>query len=184
MDFHDAIKDYIPKDRAENAEREIMLEWISKYGKNILTRENKVAHFTVSGLIFNEKRNMVLMVHHNIYNTWSWTGGHADGQGDFLVVAIKECLEETGLSIVRPISEEFLSLNILTVQAHEKRGQYINAHLHFNISYALEAEETLDIHCKEDENSDVKWVPISQIEAYSQETQIIPIYKKIIKRVV
>ncbi len=31
-----------------------------------------------------------LMVHHNIYNTWAWTGGHADGDKDMLEIAIKD----------------------------------------------------------------------------------------------
>ena len=48
---------------------------------------------TSSGLIFNKNLDKILMVHHNIYNTWSWTGGHADGEDDLLKVAIKEAKE-------------------------------------------------------------------------------------------
>lgn len=34
------------------------------------------------------------MVYHNIYNSWSWLGGHADGETDLLAVALREVKEE------------------------------------------------------------------------------------------
>ena len=37
------------------------------------------------------------MIYHNIYKSWSWTGGHADGDSDLLNVAIRELKEETGV---------------------------------------------------------------------------------------
>ena len=38
------------------------------------------------------------MVYHNIYHSWSWLGGHADGETDLLSVAIREVKEEAGVS--------------------------------------------------------------------------------------
>ena len=61
---------------------------------------------TASGFIVNEARNKTLMVHHNIYNSWSWTGGHADGDSDLLAVALREAREETGIVNVTPLSRE------------------------------------------------------------------------------
>lgn len=183
MTGYENIQQYRPHNEREAMDQRVMLGWMEQYGENALSRENKVAHFTVSGLIFNKTRDKVLFVHHHIYHTWAWTGGHADGEGDFLGVAIKECMEETGLSMVKPISKEIVSLDILTVQAHEKRGTYVNPHLHLNVSYAMEADETMALHCKEDENSGVKWIPISQVAQESKEPHIIPIYQTIIKRV-
>lgn len=49
---------------------------------------------------------MVLMVYHNIYQSWTWTGGHSDGEADLLKVAIKELKEEAGVKKVVPITEE------------------------------------------------------------------------------
>ena len=34
-----------------------------------------------------------------------------------------------------------LSLEILTVDGHEKRGVYVPSHLHLNVTYLLEADE-------------------------------------------
>ena len=46
---------------------------------------------------------------------------------------------------------------------HEKREKYVSTHVHFNVTYLLEADEKQEIHIKEDENSGVKWVPIDKI---------------------
>ena len=53
-----------------------------KDSPNALTRDNKTAHITVSAWVLNPTLNKVLMAHHNIYNSWAWIGGHADGNHD------------------------------------------------------------------------------------------------------
>ena len=52
---------------------------------------------TASAWVLSPDRRQVVMVYHNIYNSWSWTGGHADGDRDLLAVAMREVTEETGL---------------------------------------------------------------------------------------
>ncbi len=76
--FKHAILDYNPVNMQEEGDKNIMLDYIEIFAENILTRENKIAHMTSSALILNEKMDKILMIHHNIYKTWSWTGGHAD----------------------------------------------------------------------------------------------------------
>ena len=65
------------------------------------------------------------MVYHNIYRSWSWTGGHADGEADLLQVALREAAEETGIAALQPLQKEPVSLEILTVDGHEKGGNYV-----------------------------------------------------------
>ena len=89
---------------------------------NILTRENAFAHLTSSGFILNENKDKVLMIYHNLYNSWAWTGGHADGEDDLLEVAIKEAKEETGVVNIHPLSTQIMSLDILPVWGHMKKG--------------------------------------------------------------
>ena len=128
-----------------------------------LTRQNEYGHFTSSAFVINKERTKILMIYHKIYNSWAWTGGHSDGNSDLLNVAIKEAKEETGIKKVNPIFKNMYSLEIITVDGHEKRGKYVGSHVHLNITYLLEADENEEIHIKEDENSGVKWVPINEI---------------------
>lgn len=99
------IENYPPFNEQEEKDKALILGWISN-NENAFSRENTVAHITASAWVVNKDRSKVLMVYHNIYNSWSWMGGHADGETDLLSVAIREVKEEAGISNVRPVSEE------------------------------------------------------------------------------
>ena len=133
------IENYPPFNEQEEKDKALILGWISN-NENAFSRENTVAHITASAWVVNKDRSKVLMVYHNIYNSWSWLGGHADGETDLLSVAIREVKEEAGISNVRPVSEEIFSLESLTVDGHVKKGNYVSSHLHLNITYLLEAD--------------------------------------------
>lgn len=150
------IENYIPYNEQEAHDKRIILDWI-KNNEDAFDRSNSVAHMTASAWVINKDRSKVLMVYHNIYNSWSWTGGHADGEVDLLSVAIREVKEETGIKDVRAVSEEIFSLEALTVDGHIKKGKYVSSHLHLNITYLLEADSEEAVTLKEDENSGVAW---------------------------
>lgn len=147
---------YQPYNQQEEKDRTQILKWIDS-GMDILTRNNTTAHLTASAWVVNPDHTKVLMVYHNIYDSWSWMGGHADGESDLLATAIREVKEESGVHDVRPLTEDIFSLEVLTVDGHVKRGEYVSSHLHLNITYLLEADDQQEVHMKEDESSGVKW---------------------------
>ena len=119
------------------------------------------------------------MIFHKIYNSWAWTGGHCDGDEDFLHVALKEAVEETGIKHIKPISDDIVSLDVLTVDGHIKRGKYVASHLHLNVTYFLEGDEEDELILNEDETKGVKWIPINEIHKYSSEAFMIGVYEKL-----
>ena len=137
---------------------------------------------TASAWVVNRERTKVLMVYHRIYDSWSWTGGHADGETDLLSVAVREVREETGVS-AHPVSEDIFSLEILTVDGHEKRGEYVSSHLHLNVTYLLEADERDELHVCEDENKAVAWFTLDgALKASTEPWFVERIYKKLNKK--
>lgn len=69
----------------------------------------------------------------------------------------------------RPASENIFSLEVLTVDGHEKRGAYVSSHLHLNVTYLLIADDSDALTVKPDENSGVRWfTPEGAIEASSE----------------
>ena len=102
--YVDHIRAYVPRNDQEAAEKAAMLEYILPDPEKALTRENRQAHVTCSGLVLNRQGTRVLMAHHDLYKVWAWTGGHADGDGDLLSVAMREAREETGVVHLRPLS--------------------------------------------------------------------------------
>ena len=119
------------------------------------------------------------MIYHNIYKSWAWTGGHADGDSDLLHVAIKEAEEETGLNNLKLLSDGIYALQILTVDSHIKRGKFVSSHLHLDCCFLLEANEEEKLRIKKDENSGVKWVVIDKVTKLTNEEKMKPIYTKL-----
>ncbi len=182
MGFIDSIQNYVPQCEQERQDVRMMRRYIELF-PDLLFRSNETAHFTVSSWIVNPDRSRVLLIYHNIYNSWSWTGGHADGQDDPLAVAVKEAQEETGATRIQPMQSLPISSEILTVKAHIKRGKYVVPHLHLNLTYLLQADDAQSIHIKPDENSGVKWFAPKDVLQVCTEPEMIPIYQKLIDRV-
>lgn len=170
-----ALEAYVPDNEAEAWEKQVMLDFLKAHS-DALTRENKVAHFTATAWIVNRDRSKVLMVYHNIYHSWSWVGGHADGEKDLFRVVKKEIAEETGLTRLTPLWDGIYSLRIIPVEHHVKKGKYVNAHLHLDVEYLFEADEADVVRIKEDENSGVDWLPINGLDRYVSEENMKPIY--------
>lgn len=168
MDLIAQIQAYRPFNDQERADQALLLELLAKEDKLFL-RESRTAHMTASAWVVNADRTKVLMVYHNIYQSWSWMGGHADGERDLLQVALREVTEESGVRHVKPVSEDIFSLEILTVDGHVKRGEYVPSHLHLNVTYLLEADEMDPLLVCDEENSGVQWFDLDEAIEVSSE---------------
>ena len=173
------LEQYRPWNEQEERDRTELLRRL-RSGEDLYTRDNSAGHLTASAWVVSPDRRRVLMAYHNIYDSWSWLGGHADGDRDLLAVALREVREESGLTAVRPVSRSIYSVEILTVDGHEKRGAYVSSHLHLNVTYLLEADPAEPVRCKPDENSRVGWFGLEEAVAASTEPWFRErIYKKL-----
>ena len=180
--YVDEIRAYTPQNEQEAADQRLILEYIRLFPDNILTRDNEIAHLPSSGFVVNADGTRVLMAHHNIYKVWAWTGGHADGEGDLLSVALREAREETGVEHIRPLSPAIASLDILPVWGHVKRGKWVPSHQHLNVSYLLVADERDALQIREGENSRVGWLPAERLLEDTNEWQMDGVYAKLLAR--
>jgi len=179
MTYIQKIQSYTPKIDRETQDKKVILECIRAFPHNILLRDNAIAHITSSGFILNKSLTKTLLIHHNIRNTWAWTGGHADGDTDLLAVSTREALEETGVHVT-PISNEIAALDVLTVQKHFKNNKYINSHLHLNVAYVFTADENASRVVQPNENSGVEWFPIEKITTDAFTEHDVYLYSKLI----
>lgn len=183
MNLKEQIEAYKPYNEQEEKDKEVMLKYLNKFD-DVLTRKNEFGHFTASAWVVNKEKTKVLMIYHNIYNSWAWPGGHADGESNLLGTAIREVKEETGVKKVKALKDDIFSLEIITVNGHIKRGKYVVSHVHLNLTYLLEVDESEILITKEDENSGVKWINIEDIPNASTEEWIVEnVYKKIIEKI-
>lgn len=182
MNWAREIRAYLPQNEEEEAARRIILTHIARSPHTVLTRENEEAHLTVSAFVVNADASRVLMAHHDLYRVWAWLGGHADGDGDLLAVALREAREESGVVHVRPLSPAIASLDLLPVWGHFKRGKYVPSHLHLNVTYLLVADERDPLRHREGENSAAAWLPADRLLEQTNEWQMDGIYSKLLDR--
>ena len=179
MKLRESIESYQPFDNEEDEIKKNILKYMDKYS-DVLTRNNDKCHFTSSGIVLNKERTKVLMVFHNIYNSWLVPGGHADGDSDLLHVALKEVEEETGQKAT-VLDKNIFQLSISPIEGHMKRGKYVEPHYHLDVLYLLEADDTIPLVYREDESQGVKWATIDES---LDEDITVPFMHSVQKRIV
>lgn len=175
------LKNYVPYNEQEEKDKQFFIDCESK--EQVLTRDNELCHLCSSAFIVNPQRTKVLCIYHNIYNSWGWVGGHADGDDDMIYVAQKETKEETSLKNFKVVKTEPIAIDSLSVLGHFKRGKYVPAHTHLSFAYLFEADESEQISIKENENSNIGWLEFDELLRKSTEPHMLNVYKKIIERI-
>lgn len=180
--LYEELMAYEPYNEQEAYDKDIILTQL-KEREDVFLRSDLLCHLTASGWIMDKAHEKVLMAYHNLYDSWAWLGGHADGEKDLLQVALKEAREESGISDVKPLYDGIFSVEILNVEGHVKRGAYVPSHLHLNVTYLLEADEKEALLVKEDENSAVGWfLPEDALKHSTEPWFVDHIYKKLIDK--
>ena len=205
--LRDAVAAFEPFNEQEAADKHVILRALDT-DPDCFDRSAQ-AHMACSIWVVDPSFTQTLLVYHNIYDSWSWIGGHADGECDLAAVALRELQEETGVAHARLVAAEprgaentsavpaptvdgphplcgpggIYSLEVLTVDGHEKRGAYVSSHLHLNVTYLAIADPSEPIRIKPDENSGVRWVPLEDAIRLSTEPWIRDrIYRKLIDK--
>ena len=136
---------------------------------------------TASAWVVNKDRSKVLMIYHNIYNSWSWL---MDMRMERQIFG---CCHSGGvkklcIAHVYPVSEEIFFSGITDCGWSYQKGKYVSSHLHLNITL-LEADPEEHLSIKEDENSGVAWfTPEEALEKSTEPWFVECVYKKLIKK--
>ena len=55
-------------------------------------------------------------------------------------------------------------------------------HLHLNVSYLFEADDTLPLRTAPDENSAVGWIEVARLSEFVSEPPMLPVYRRLLDR--
>ncbi len=185
IDVLNSVRKYNPLNEAEACDKEQIIWLLENYKEKAFSRNLMFGHITASGIVVDETHEYMLMCFHNIYKSWAWLGGHADGEMDLEKLARREILEETGLDDLHLFQDSFSSMEVLSVDGHIKKGKYVPTHLHYNLTYLYVGDKSKKVFIKPDENSNVKWIKIKDLyDHVKNDHDMYHIYKKNLERIV
>lgn len=117
------------------------------------------AHITGSAILLNPHGDEILMNHHASLDKWMNFGGHADGEEDILAVAIRETMEESGITAFKPITSDIIDIDIHTIPANASKAE--PEHYHFDIRYAMQMTDDQPPIISH-ESKDLQWMDFDQ----------------------
>jgi 8-oxo-dGTP pyrophosphatase MutT (NUDIX family) len=149
-----------------------LIDFISAH-PDCFERHLEIGHVTGSAWVVNAAGTHVLLTHHKKLDKWLQLGGHADGNSDILDAAMREAVEESGITTLRPVSTEIFDIDIHLIPERKTEP----AHHHHDIRFAFQTLETED-YVVSDESHDLAWVEIQCLEDYTNETSMLRMAEK------
>ena len=165
------LENYLPVYAEEKECKKRMLSFLSAYPDCFL-RSCLPGHFTASAWLVNADHSKILLMHHKKLNKWLQPGGHCDGDGDLLRVAIKEAREESGIDNVVPIQKSIFDIDMHLIP---QIGTEL-PHYHFDIRFLLkvDGDGALKINS---ESKALKWFEPNNGDFLTSETSILRMLK-------
>ncbi|HYB12540.1 MAG TPA: NUDIX hydrolase [Myxococcota bacterium] len=140
--------------------------------EDCLERSCREGHVTGSAWILSPDHRCVLLTHHRKLGRWLQLGGHADGETDLFLVALREAREESGMLGFRPLPEERdpvpLDVDVHVIPARAGEA----AHAHFDVRFLLEAAPGQALVASEESRA-LRWVERAHLcEFVDEESQL------------
>lgn len=140
-----------------------------------LERSCVPGHLTGSAWIVSPDRTRTLLTHHLKLDKWLQLGGHADGEGDLLAVALREAREESGLAGVRAVSAEIFDLDRHWIPPRKSDP----GHYHYDLRFLIEANPSEPLAISS-ESKDLAWVELERVTVLNPEESMARMVRKTI----
>jgi 8-oxo-dGTP pyrophosphatase MutT (NUDIX family) len=173
MSYLQLLEQYHTGDAYESAMLQDMLLFIKNNNALCLQRSLSVGHVTTSAWITDYSRAYVLLMHHQKLDKWLQLGGHADGESDLQKSALKEAMEESGLTHIRLLAESIFDVDIHLIPARKQEP----AHYHYDVRFLMEADKD-HLLVKNHESKALAWVHIDEVLPRNPEESIARMVRK------
>lgn len=167
------LESYTPFDDQERGHVQKTLAFLNE-STNCFDRSNLAGHVTGSCFLISPDGGKVLLMHHTVSDAWFKMGGHCDGSEDVLQVALREGIEESGISEILSISPDIFDVDIHEIKDRPDKNE--PAHLHYDICYLFRAGH--EVFEQNSESLALKWLGPEEALAHQDKDH----YKRMIRK--
>lgn len=128
-------------------------------------RERLAGHFTAGAWLVSADGQRILMTHHRKLGRWLQLGGHADGERDMALVALKEAQEESGLPGLSVEGNVIFDLDRHWIPERKD----VPGHWHYDVRYVVRATAD-EAFVVSGESLDLAWRPIVEVALDADES--------------
>lgn len=150
-------------------------DFVEQY-PNCFERSLQIGHVTGSAWIINPEATHTLLTHHAKLDRWLQLGGHADGEGDVLNVALREAREESGLEEITVPSDAIFDVDIHTIPA--RAGEPV--HFHYDVRFLLHADRSTPLQINR-ESKELAWIPLEKVQELNPEASMARMVAKTLR---
>jgi len=176
MTLAEQLRQHVPFDSEESADLARIREFVFRHAWPF-DRSIREGHLTGSAVVVSADGRRVLLLHHHKLDRWLQPGGHGDpgeisGEG----VALREALEESGISdlTLHPTAPRPLDVDVHHIPA---RGDE-PAHEHLDLRYLVLAPEGAEFTRCTVETRDMRWVDWDDVEALGPDNGLLRAIQK------
>lgn len=180
-----ALANYLFMYPEEDSAMRALAAQLKEDANDVGNRANMLGHITTSGLVVDAARQVVLLIHHNVFDRLLQPGGHyesqVDGSSCLWGSAAREVMEETGLVDFKlhPWSGGVcvpIDIDTHDIPANLKKHEL--QHRHHDFLYLASGDSTIPLTPQLDEVSAAKWVPIAELSTMRARQQRV--YRKLV----
>lgn len=164
---------YKPLSMVDHANLGLFEEFLSETKKPFDRANYDPGHITTAGFVVNKERTHCVLMHHKKLDKWIQPGGHVD---DYTLLpednALKEVIEETGLTSVKKLNE-IHTISVFVYPENKNEPE----HMHYSLCYLFEAD-LAEKPIQNEESNGVRWFTLK--DAYELGDDAV---KRMIERV-
>ncbi len=120
-------------------------------------RSLPIGHLTGSAWLVSNDGQRALLMHHRKLNRWLQPGGHADGNADLAQVALREAIEETGLTELH-VESDIYDLDRHRIPARGNEPE----HWHYDVRFVVRAMGG-ELFVQNEESLALAWFDIKKL---------------------
>jgi 8-oxo-dGTP pyrophosphatase MutT (NUDIX family) len=170
------LETYVPRDAQQSEQRRLVLEFLERHPGDAHLRMTLEGHLTASAVIVDAGFTRALLTHHRKLGRWLQLGGHCDGDANLAGVALRECIEESGIAQLA-VAPSPIDVDVHVIPARPGEPQ----HLHFDTRFLVVAPAGAVFTVSEESNS-LAWVRPDELERLQVEPSVRRLFERVFSR--